>query len=95
MPQFCDIPIELVFSILCLLGQTDLSSFSRTCKQFHQVATPWLWKSYRNYNRQPFNYFLRVILSNPKLAEHVEEFHTSNVSEDDPHDISEEDIQLF
>ncbi|KAJ6179475.1 hypothetical protein N7519_009936 [Penicillium mononematosum] len=48
-----------------------------------------------NYNQQPYNTFLRAIVTNPGRAKYVEELNTSNVTEDDPCDISEDDIQFF
>lgn len=95
MPRFCGIPIELLYLILFLLDPLDLPRLSRTCKLFHQLATPRLWRSYHNYNQRPYNSFLRAVLTNPTLAEHIQEVHTSNISEDDPHEISQENIQLF
>lgn len=85
------------FSILfgSFLDPLELYCLSRTCKQFYQVATPRLLRSYHNYDQRPYISFLRAVLTNPKLAEHIEEVHTPNVSQDDPHEISEEDIQLF
>ncbi|EYE91987.1 uncharacterized protein EURHEDRAFT_545766 [Aspergillus ruber CBS 135680] len=44
---------------------------------------------------QPYNAFLRAIITNPVRAKHVEELHTSNVSEDDPREIPEDNIQFF
>lgn len=81
MPRLCDIPLELLYSILFLLDPLDLSCLSGTCKLFHQLATPRLWKSYHNYNQRPYNSFLRAVLTNPKLAEHIQEVHMSNVSQ--------------
>ena len=93
MTRLSLIPVEILYSIFSLLNKSDLSRLSRTCKQIHQQATPRLWRSYRNYNQQPYNVFLRAIVTNPGRAKHVEELHTSNVSEDDPREISENDIQ--
>lgn len=95
MTRFSLIPVEILHSIFSLLNKSDLSRLSRTCKQIHQQATPRLWRSYCNYNQQPYNAFLRAIVTNPGRAKHVEELHTSNVSEDDPREISEDDIQSF
>jgi len=95
MTRLSLIPVEILYSIFSLLNKSDLSRLSRTCKQIHQQATPRLWRSYRNYNQQPYNVFLRAIVTNPGRAKHVEELHTSNVSEDDPREISENDIQSF
>ncbi|OJJ84783.1 F-box protein [Aspergillus glaucus CBS 516.65] len=95
MTRFSLIPVEIFYSIFSLLSKPDLSRLSRTCKQIHQLATPRLWRSYRNYNQQPYNLFLRAVLTNPDLAKHIIELHTSNVSEDDPREISEEDIESF
>ncbi|KAF3029406.1 hypothetical protein E8E15_009690 [Penicillium rubens] len=89
------IPLEILDSIFSLLDRTDISRLSRACKQIHQQATPRLWRSYCNYNQQPYNTFLRAIVTNPGRAKHVEELHTSNVTEDDPHESSEDDVQSF
>lgn len=42
-----------------------------------------------------YNSFLRAVLTNPKLAEHIEEVNMLDVSQYDPHEISQEDVQLF
>ena len=95
MAQLLVVPVEILYSILDLLSPSDLSRLSQTCKQIHQVATPRLWRSYRKYNQKPYNSFLRTILTNPGLANHIEELHVADVTQDDPREISEEDIELF
>lgn len=95
MTQFSLIPLEVLYSITSLLNPSDLSRLSRTCKQIHQLATPRLWRSYRKYNQQPYSPFLRTILTNPGLARHIEELRVADATQDDPREISEEDIQLF
>lgn len=95
MSQFSLVPVEIFYSIIGLLGPSDLSRFSRTCQQIHQLATPRLWRSYRKYNQESYNSFLRTILINPDLASHIEELCAADATQEDPHEISEGDIQLF
>ena len=95
MTRFSLVPLEVLYSIIGLLSPPDLSRLSQTCKQIHQLATPRLWRSYRKYNQQPYNSFLRTILINPDLANHIEELRVADVTQDDPRGISEEDIQSF
>ncbi|BCS22575.1 F-box protein [Aspergillus puulaauensis] len=95
MTQLSLVPVEVLYSIISLLGPSDHSRLSRTCKQIHQLATPRLWRSYRKYNQQPYNPFLRTILTNPCLASHIEELRMADATQDDPREISDEDIQLF
>lgn len=95
MSQFFLVPVEIFYSIIGLLGPSDLSQFSRTCQQIHELATLRFWRSYWKYNQESYNSLLWTILINPDLASYIEELCAADATQEDRHGISGEDIQLF